>query len=61
VVLVKRINKPDPATVSSVHSIKMNPKFVKMMVFSTNVLVGLTKLPNIKHRDNVEYIVKGIQ
>jgi len=39
----------------------MNPKFVKMMVFSTNVLGGLTKLPNVKHRDNVAYILKGIE
>jgi hypothetical protein len=30
-----------------------------MMVFSTNVLGGLTKLPNTKHRDNVAYILKG--
>lgn len=52
------MNKPDSAAVSAVNQIRMNPRFVKLLNFSCNVLNGLTRLPNVKHRDNVGFIIR---
>jgi hypothetical protein len=52
----KKYGKPDSGTTSAVNSIKMNPKFAKLLTFSLNCLMSQTVLPNNKHRDNSRYI-----